>query len=86
MASTVAHDAHNLLVVGTNDADMALAASTPAEVGGGMVTVDREAKARPRRAAHRRPHERPGRPRHEREGASSEKTWAEIGCTMPSPS
>ncbi len=28
MASTVAHDAHNLLVVGTNDADMALAANT----------------------------------------------------------
>ena len=40
MASTVAHDAHNLLVVGTNDADMALAANTPAEVGGrhGRVT------------------------------------------------
>ena len=28
MASTVAHDAHNLLVVGTNDDDMALAANT----------------------------------------------------------
>ena len=28
MASTVAHDAHNLLVVGTNDEDMALAANT----------------------------------------------------------
>ena len=39
MASTVAHDAHNLLVVGTNDADMALAANTLAEVGGGMVVV-----------------------------------------------
>ena len=39
MASTVAHDAHNLLVVGTNDADMALAVNTLAEVGGGMVVV-----------------------------------------------
>ena len=39
MASTVAHDAHNLLVVGTNDADMALAANTLEACGGGMVVV-----------------------------------------------
>lgn len=39
MASTVAHDAHNLLVVGTNDADMALAANTLIECGGGMAIV-----------------------------------------------
>ncbi|WP_330400970.1 adenine deaminase [Sporanaerobium hydrogeniformans] len=39
IASTVAHDAHNLLVLGTNDKDMALAANTLAEVGGGMVVV-----------------------------------------------
>ncbi len=39
LASTVAHDAHNLLVVGSNDADMALAANTLAECGGGMVAV-----------------------------------------------
>ncbi len=39
MASTVAHDAHNLLVLGTNDEDMALAANTLIECGGGMVTV-----------------------------------------------
>lgn len=39
MASTVAHDAHNLLVIGTNDQDMALAANTLAECGGGMVVV-----------------------------------------------
>lgn len=39
MASTVAHDAHNLLVVGTNDADMALAANTLIQCGGGMVVV-----------------------------------------------
>jgi len=39
MASTVAHDAHNLLVVGTNDADMALAANTLIECGGGMCAV-----------------------------------------------
>lgn len=39
MASTVAHDAHNLLVIGTNDEDMALAANTIIEFGGGMVAV-----------------------------------------------
>lgn len=39
VASTVAHDSHNLLIVGTNDEDMALAGNTLAEVGGGMVAV-----------------------------------------------
>ena len=39
MAATVAHDAHNLIVVGTNDEDMALAANTLVECGGGMVVV-----------------------------------------------
>ena len=39
MASTVAHDAHNLLVIGTNDSDMALAANTLIECGGGMCAV-----------------------------------------------
>ena len=39
MASTVAHDAHNLLVIGTNDEDMALAANTLINCGGGMCAV-----------------------------------------------
>lgn len=39
VASTVAHDSHNLLIVGTNDEDMALAGNTLAKVGGGMVAV-----------------------------------------------
>ena len=39
MASTVAHDAHNLLVIGTNDEDMALAANTLIQCGGGMTAV-----------------------------------------------
>ena len=39
MASTVAHDAHNLLVIGTNDEDMALAANTLIASGGGMCAV-----------------------------------------------
>ena len=39
LAQTVAHDAHNLLVVGTNDEDMKLAANTLIECGGGLVAV-----------------------------------------------
>ncbi|MEM1986095.1 MAG: adenine deaminase [Nitrososphaeria archaeon] len=42
VASTVAHDSHNLLVVGTNDKDMAYACNKLAEVGGGMIAVDKE--------------------------------------------
>jgi adenine deaminase len=39
LASTHAHDAHNLGVVGTNDADMAVAANRLRETGGGQVAV-----------------------------------------------
>jgi len=37
LASTVAHDSHHMIVVGTNKHDMALAANRLAEVGGGVV-------------------------------------------------
>jgi len=39
IASTVAHDSHQLIVVGTVEEDMALAVNTLAEVGGGQVVV-----------------------------------------------
>ncbi|MDW8034598.1 MAG: adenine deaminase [Nitrososphaerota archaeon] len=39
VASTVAHDSHNLLIVGTNDMDMAYAGNVLSETGGGMVAV-----------------------------------------------
>jgi len=45
VAATVAHDSHHLLVVGTNPADMALAANTLAQVGGGVVVI-REGQTR----------------------------------------
>jgi adenine deaminase len=38
-ASTVAHDAHNLVVVGVNDEDMALCAARAQELGGGLVVA-----------------------------------------------
>lgn len=39
VASTVAHDSHNLLVMGTNPEDMAIAANELAKLGGGMIVV-----------------------------------------------
>jgi adenine deaminase len=39
-ASTVAHDAHNIVVLGVDDADMAACAMRLAEIGGGIVIAD----------------------------------------------
>ena len=41
VATTVAHDSHHMIVVGTSTADMALAANRLGEIGGG-VTVYRD--------------------------------------------
>jgi adenine deaminase len=41
IASTVAHDSHHMIVVGTNKEDMALAANRLGEVGGGVVIFSR---------------------------------------------
>ncbi|TML44234.1 MAG: adenine deaminase [Actinobacteria bacterium] len=40
LGSTVAHDAHNLVVVGMNDADMTRVVERLAELGGGIVAVE----------------------------------------------
>jgi adenine deaminase len=46
IASTVAHDAHNIVVAGVDDDDMVRAARRMAELGGGMVAVhDRGVRA-----------------------------------------
>ncbi|HET7421892.1 MAG TPA: adenine deaminase [Candidatus Dormibacteraeota bacterium] len=39
-ASTVAHDAHNIVVLGVDDADMAACAMRLAEIGGGIVIAE----------------------------------------------
>jgi len=39
VASTVAHDSHNMIVVGTDEADMAEAANSLAQSGGGQVVM-----------------------------------------------
>jgi adenine deaminase len=39
LASSIAHDSHNLVVVGASDAEMLLAARTVFEIGGGIAAV-----------------------------------------------
>ncbi len=41
LASTVAHDSHNIIVVGANDSDMLAAARKAADMGGGITVVNR---------------------------------------------
>ncbi len=41
VASTVAHDSHHMIVVGTSKADMAQAANRLGEVGGGIVVISK---------------------------------------------
>lgn len=42
IASSVSHDSHNIIVIGTNDDDMAIAANRIREVGGNVVVCDGE--------------------------------------------
>ena len=85
MASTVAHDAHNLLVIGTNDEDMALAANTLIECGGGMVAVQngKVLGVVPLPIAGLM-NDKPAEEMSEMVEAL-EAAWAQIGCSMPSP-
>lgn len=39
VASSVAHDSHNIIVIGVDDTDMAVAVNALADVGGGIVAV-----------------------------------------------
>jgi adenine deaminase len=41
VATTIAHDSHNIIVAGDNDTDMALAVKTVAGIGGGIVMVSK---------------------------------------------
>ena len=42
LASSVAHDSHNIIVVGTNDEDIMTAAIEVARLGGGQVVIDQD--------------------------------------------
>ena len=85
LAQTVAHDAHNLLVVGSNDEDMALAANTLIECGGGLAAVlDGKVLSVVELPIAGLMSDRPI----EEMSASIEKmeqTWVDMGSTLPSP-
>ena len=53
IASSVAHDSHNVVVVGVDDASMETAVRRVAAIGGGIVVADGAADARRGRAAGR---------------------------------
>lgn len=85
LAQTVAHDAHNLLVVGDNDEDMALAAKELVASGGGEVAVfEGEVLGKVELPLlgimSPEPVEKVAQ-----EVAGVERAWKKMGCTMPSP-
>lgn len=85
VASTYAHDAHNLLVMGKNDADMALAANTLLHCGGGMCAVaDGEVLACVELPIAGLMNDRPAA---ESAAAMEElaQAWRVLGCALPSP-
>ena len=85
LAQTVTHDAHNLIVVGTNNEDMALAANELIKCGGGLVAV-RDGKVLGKvelpiaGIMSNKPLAQMDKDVHELELA-----WEELGCTLPSP-
>lgn len=85
LAQTVAHDAHNLLVVGSNDEDMAIAANALIECGGGLVAVQNG------KILGKVPLPIAGLMSDEplelmsKKVESLEKAWADMGCALPSP-
>lgn len=85
LAQTVSHDSHNLLVVGDNDEDMALAAQTLVECGGGEVAVqDGRVLAKVELPvcglmSDKDVHTVAA------EVAGIEQAWRDMGCKMPSP-
>ncbi|HET7465823.1 MAG TPA: adenine deaminase C-terminal domain-containing protein, partial [Candidatus Dormibacteraeota bacterium] len=84
-ASTVAHDAHNVVVLGVDDADMAACAERLAEIGGGIVIAEggRAVEELPLPIAGLMS-DRPLAEVHERL-RSMERRLASMGSTMASP-
>jgi adenine deaminase len=81
----VSHDAHNLLVMGDNDADMALAAQTLAKCGGGEVAVmDGKVLALVELPVCGLMSDKPVEVV-SAEVDQVEKAWKTMGCNLPSP-
>ncbi|SFM19841.1 Adenine deaminase [Gracilibacillus orientalis] len=85
VASTVAHDSHNLLVMGVNQQDMAFAANQLAESGGGMIVVeDGEVLAHVPMPIAGLMSDQPIEIVVEQVRAL-EKAWQQLGCTIHAP-
>lgn len=85
LAQTVAHDAHNLLVVGTNDADMTLAVNTLIDCGGGLVAVKNgKVIGLVELPIGGLMNDVPVETMNEKVSAL-EDAWRELGCALPSP-
>lgn len=85
LAQTVAHDAHNLLVVGTNDSDMAIAVNTLIDCGGGLVAVkDGKILGLLELPVAGLMNDVPVEEMEEKVKVL-ENAWKELGCTLPSP-
>ncbi|MBS4207032.1 adenine deaminase [Bacillus sp. FJAT-50079] len=85
VASTVAHDSHNMLVMGTNQEDMAYAANELAKIGGGMIVVDNgQVLAKVSMPIAGLMSDQPLETVVE-EVQQLEKAWKEIGCPLHAP-
>ena len=85
LAQTVAHDAHNLLVIGTNDEDMAIAANALIECGGGLVAVQNgKILGKVPLPIAGLMSDKPLEVMSE-EIEKVEKAWVDMGCAIPSP-
>lgn len=85
LAQTVAHDAHNLLVIGTNDEDMTVAANALIACGGGLVAVkDGKVIALVELPIAGLMSESPVEVMNEKI-SNLENAWRDLGCTLPSP-
>ena len=85
LAQTVAHDAHNLMVVGTNDSDMVIAANALIECGGGMVAVkDGKILAIVKLPVAGLMSEEPLE-KMEADVTKLENAWKDLGSALPSP-
>lgn len=85
VASTYAHDSHNLLIVGTNDEDMAVAGNELAKAGGGLIAVqDGKVIALVALPVAGLMTDRPAEEVNE-DIIKLEKAWMELGCDLVSP-
>lgn len=85
VASTVAHDAHNLAVIGTNDSDMAIAAQALIDCEGGQAIVQNgEVIAMLPLPIAGLMDAQPAEEMSQRV-ERMEEAWRQIGCTMDSP-